>query len=146
MKNINFFVYGSLREGFYNYNKFLDGKIFKKKQGKLHNVKLYHMPYKGYPAIVPGEDYVLGEIMVINKEDYDSTMKALDKMEGFISEGNSENEYHKMLLEVENIENNQNELCYVYFYNKDRDKLFDTEAIYIPNGDWKDYMLNNSII
>ena len=22
MKNINFFVYGSLREGFYNYNKF----------------------------------------------------------------------------------------------------------------------------
>ena len=67
MKNINFFVYGSLREGFYNYNKFLAGKIFKKKQGKLHNVKLYHMPYKGYPAIVPGEDYVLGEIMVINK-------------------------------------------------------------------------------
>lgn len=54
MKNINFFVYGSLREGFYNYNKFLAGKIFKKKQGKLHNVKLYHMPYKGYPAIVPG--------------------------------------------------------------------------------------------
>ena len=70
MKNINFFVYGSLREGFYNYNKFLAGKI----------------------------------------------------------------------------ENNQNEPCYVYFYNKDRDKLFDTEAIYIPNGDWKDYMLNNSII
>ena len=63
MKNINFFVYGSLREGFYNYNKFLAGKIFKKKQGKLHNVKLYHMPYKGYPAIVPGEDYILGEIM-----------------------------------------------------------------------------------
>lgn len=30
MKNINFFVYGSLREGFYNYNKFLAGKIFKK--------------------------------------------------------------------------------------------------------------------
>lgn len=146
MKNINFFVYGSLRDGFYNYNKFLAGKIFKKKEGKLNNIRLYHMPYKGYPAIVQGEDYVLGEIMVINKDDYDSTMKALDKMEGFISEGNSENEYHKMLLEVQDLENNQNELCYVYFYNKDRDKLFDNEAIYLPNGDWKEYMLNNSII
>ena len=146
MKNINFFVYGSLRDGFYNYNKFLAGKIFKKKEGKLNNIRLYHMPYKGYPAIVQGEDYVLGEIMVINKDDYDFTMKALDKMEGFISEGNSENEYHKMLLEVQDLENNQNELCYVYFYNKDRDKLFDNEAIYLPNGDWKEYMLNNSII
>lgn len=145
MKNINFFVYGSLREGFYNYNKFLDGKVLKKKEGKLNNIKLYHMPYKGYPAIISGKDYVLGEIIVINEKDYDSTMKALDEMEGFINEGNSENEYHKMLLEVEDLENNQNELCYVYFYNKDKDNLFDSEAIYLPNGDWKDYMLNNSI-
>ena len=37
-----------------------------------------HMPYKGYPAITPGNDKVLGEIMVINEEEYDETVKDMD--------------------------------------------------------------------
>lgn len=110
MKNINIFVYGSLREGFFNYNKFLAGKVSKKIDAKLNNFKLYHMPYKGYPAIINGQDSVLGEIMVLNESDYDSTIKALDEMEGFLNEGNPENEYHKMILEVENLQNNEKEL------------------------------------
>lgn len=144
MKNINIFVYGSLREGFFNYNKFLAGKVSKKIDAKLNNFKLYHMPYKGYPAIINGQDSVLGEIMVLNESDYDSTIKALDEMEGFLNAGNPENEYHKMILEVENLQNNEKELCYVYFYNKDKDELFASKAIYLPEGNWKEYMLNNS--
>ena len=119
MKNINIFVYGSLREGFFNYDKYLSGKISKKMNAKLNNVELYHMPYKGYPAIINGQDSILGEIMVINEADYDSTLEAMDAMEGFLGEGNPENEYHKMIFEVENLESNEIESCYVYFYNKD---------------------------
>ena len=104
MKNINFFVYGSLREGFFNYDKYLAGKVSKKINAKLENMRLYHMPYKGYPAITPGDDVILGEIMVINEDDYEETMEAMDKMEGFISENNPENEYHKVVLEVENLQ------------------------------------------
>ena len=66
MRNINIFVYGSLREGFFNYNKYLEGKVSNKKEAKLENMKLHHMPYKGYPAITHGNDTILGEIMVIN--------------------------------------------------------------------------------
>ena len=101
MKNINLFVYGSLRQGFFNYEKYLEGKVVKKYEAKLENMKLFHMPYKGYPAITKGEDIVFGEIMIINENDYDETIKAMDEMEGFISENNPENEYHKVILEYQ---------------------------------------------
>lgn len=138
-KNINIFTYGSLREGFFNYNTYLDGKVISNKIGKIKNVDLYHMPYKGYPAIIPGSGEVIGEVMTLS--DYDNVMKAVDKMEGFISEGNPENEYDKKLIEVE-LEDGTKEMCYAYFYNKDCDKSFDKESIFIFDGDWKKYMLN----
>ena len=141
MKKINLFVYGSLREGFFNYNKYLEGKVSNKKEAKLENMKLHHMPYKGYPAITHGNDTILGEIMVINEDDYEETVKAMDEMEGFISENNPDNEYHKVILDVEDITTNKKEKCFVYFYNKDKDKEFDSKSIYISNGDWKKYML-----
>ncbi len=141
MKRINLFVYGSLREGFFNYEKYLKGNVAETKAAKLANMKLYHMPYKGYPAIMFGKDTLIGEIMVLHEESYEETMRAMDEMEGFISEGNPENEYHKVILEVENQETNEKEPCFVYFYNKDKDELFDSSAIYIPHGDWKEHML-----
>ena len=146
MKKINLFVYGSLREGFFNYDKYLAGKVVEKKDAILENMRLYHMPYKGYPAIINGQDSILGEIMVINEADYDSTLEAMDAMEGFLGEGNPENEYHKMIFEVENLESNEIESCYVYFYNKDKDELFDYKAVYLPNGDWKEHMLSNYLV
>ena len=33
--------------------------------------------------------------------------------------------------EVKNLQTNENEKCFVYFYNKDKDKVFDIESIYI---------------
>ena len=131
MRNINIFVYGSLREGFFNYNKYLEGKVSNKKEAKLENMKLHHMPYKGYPAITHGNDTILGEIMVINEDDYEETVKAMDEMEGFISENNPDNEYHKVILDVEDITTNTKEKCFVYFYNKYKDKEFDSKSIYI---------------
>jgi len=142
MKNINIFVYGSLREGFFNYDKYLHGKVVSKSDAILKNMRLYHMPYKGYPAITPGKDIINGEIMVIKENEYEDTVSAMDIMEGFKGEGNPENEYHKVVLEVENINTKEIEKCFVYFYNKDIDESFEKEAIYIPNGDWKNYMLN----
>lgn len=141
MKRINFFVYGSLREGFFNYDKYLDGKVIEKKDAKLENMKLVHLPYKGYPALTFGEDTVYGEIMVLSEEHYEDTMNAMDKLEGFISEKNPENEYDRVILEVEHLHTNEKEKCFVYFYNKDNDPLFDNSAIYLPHGNWREYML-----
>lgn len=145
MKRINLFVYGSLREGFFNYNKYLDGKVIEKKDAKLENMKLYHLPYKGYPALTTGEDTVFGEIMVLSEEHYEDTMNAIDKMEGCIREKHPENEYHKVIFEVENLHTNRKEKCFVYFYNKDKDQLFGNSAIYLPQGNWKEHMLCDSV-
>ncbi len=38
MKNINLFVYGSLREGFFNYNKYLDKKVVVKYDAILNGM------------------------------------------------------------------------------------------------------------
>lgn len=145
MKNTNFFVYGSLREGFFNYEKYLQGKVYDLKPGKIENMSLYHMPYKGYPAIIHGNNAVIGEIVTINEDVYEETMKAMDKMEGFLGYENPENEYHKVLLEVENIHTKEKEKCFVYFYNKDKDDLFNKEALYIKSGNWKEYMLYQNL-
>lgn len=139
-KNVNIFVYGSLRDGFFNYDKYLKGKVSLIEQAKVTNMDLFHMPYKGYPAILPGNGDVIGEVMVV--EDYEDTMKALDKLEGFIGLGNSENEYNKTLLEVEILESGRKEKCYTYCYNKDIDFKFDSEAISIKDGNWKSFMLS----
>ncbi len=141
MNKINIFVYGSLREGFFNYDKYLKGKVIKNIPAVLKGMELYHMPYKGYPAIVPNENnQVFGEIMVVN--DYDETIKAIDEMEGVIDHRHPENEYHKELLTVEHLDTGIKEDCYVYFYNLDNDSIFNEKAIHIPDGDWKKYMLN----
>lgn len=138
-KNINLFVYGSLREGFFNYEKYLQGKVISITPAVLSDMDLYHMPYKGYPAITKGTGKILGEIVVV--ENYEDTISAIDKMEGFISENNPSNEYHKTLLDVKYLDEDKAEQCFVYFYNKDIDKKFNDEAVYIAHGDWKKHML-----
>ena len=138
MSNINIFVYGSLREAFYNYDKYLKGRVIKMTPAVLKNMDLYDLPYKGYPAITKGTGIVQGEIFEV--ENYDDTINAIDIMENFKGEGNPENEYHKTLLEVEHKDGTK-EKCYVYFYNPSIDERFEKDAIYIADGDWKKFKL-----
>lgn len=140
MEQYNLFVYGSLRPNFFNFEKYLEGKTLDIKPAVLKNMDLYHMPYKGYPAITKGTGVVVGEIITV--KDYDSTVKAIDIMEGFLGENNPNNEYHKILLEVNHLNSNKKEKCYTYFYNADIDKDCNEKAVFISDGDWKNYMLN----
>lgn len=139
-KQINIFVYGSLRKDFFNYNKYLKGKVISIKNGKIDNMNVYHMPYKGYPALLNGNGTVYGEIIEINSKIYDETISAIDAMEGFISKNNPKNEYEKILIDVENIDDKKTEQCYAYFYNKHIDPHFINKSIPVYHGDWKKYM------
>lgn len=136
-RELPIFVYGSLREGFFNYDKYLQGKVSKKIDGKIKG-KLYHMPYKKYPALLKGEDIVYGEIMYIN--DYKDTIKALDQLEGYHGSNNISNEYEKNVVQVEEIISGNKIECYLYAYNLNNDKEFKDKAIYIQHGDWKKFM------
>lgn len=138
----NIFVYGSLREGFFNYDIYLKGKVKSIKNAEITGYELYHMPYKGYPAALPGNNIILGEVVEIESENYASTLKAMDKMEGFFGERNPDNEYTRKLVKVKLTDDESYEECYSYFYNKDIDTKFQDEAVYIENGDWKEYMIS----
>ena len=106
------FVYGSLRTGFYNYDKYLKGKVNDAKLGKVKG-KLYHMPHKGYPALLEGEDIVIGEVMTI--ENFEEVMIPMDEMENYYGVNDSRNEYNRIVMDVE-LEDGKTESCYVYYY------------------------------
>lgn len=134
------FVYGSLREGFFNYDKYLSGKVSNITLATVKG-KLYHMPHKGYPALLDGEDVVIGEIMEM--KDFYKDIIAMDEMEGYVSaEDTSLNEYTRTVMIVKNLETNQEESVYVYKYEEFNTEDFESHAIYLPHGDWKKYMLS----
>ena len=68
MEQYNLFVYGSLRPNFFNFEKYLEGKTLDIKPAVLKNMDLYHMPYKGYPAITKGTGVVVGEIITVKDD------------------------------------------------------------------------------
>lgn len=95
------FVYGSLREGFFNYDKYLKNKVSPASLGEVRG-KLFHLPHKGYPALLDGEDTVIGEIMAL--KDFYEDIVSLDQMEGFRSfEDISINEYIRTTINVKNL-------------------------------------------
>lgn len=134
------FVYGSLRTGFYNYDKYLKGKVNDAKLGKVKG-KLYHMPHKGYPALLEGEDIVIGEVMTI--ENFEEVMIPMDEMENYYGVNDSRNEYNRIVMDVE-LEDGKTESCYVYYYAMNDEEVFNNNSIYINNGDWASYMLKKT--
>ncbi|MGH4121989.1 MAG: gamma-glutamylcyclotransferase family protein [Clostridium sp.] len=134
--NKKIFVYGSLLENFYNYNKYLALKVEKMNYGKVLG-KLYHLKNKGYPAMIRGNDFIYGEIFELY--DWERTVARLDELEGYFGDGNSDNMYNKTLIEVEVLPGKSKELAYVYMYNC-KDELELSKEIYLPEGNWRNFM------
>lgn len=130
------FVYGSLMEGFFNSEKALVGKVERRIKAKTKG-KLYHLANKGYPALVDGEDTVYGELLVM--KDLDATFPALNKIENYFGENDPKNEYHRVVIEVETLDGHK-ELAYAYKYNEDNVENQKDKRVYIPSGNWREYM------
>lgn len=141
IEKLNVFVYGSLRMGYFNYDKYLKGHVKNVRSARVKG-KLYHMPNKGYPALVDGNDYVYGEVMEI--DNYKEVMVSMDEMEGYFGEENKDNEYNRIPLNVEILQSNSIEKCYVYKYNLIHDKEFIAHRQYVDSGDWSKRLLKSS--
>ena len=89
------FVYGSLMRGFWNYDRYLHGKGEFIGVGSLEG-DLFHLP-DGYPALLPGEGTVWGEVIKLLDK---STINALDRLEGH-TPGGGNNLYNREQREVE---------------------------------------------
>lgn len=131
------FVYGSLSEGFYNHDIYLKGKVLTKHEAKTKG-KLFHLGGKGYPAMVDGDEWVYGELVTI--EDYEKTVEEMDEMEHYYGEDNNENEYNRVILEVELIGTNQKVKAYTYKYNEESEYELKNRHEEIQHGDWRKFM------
>ncbi|XEC31266.1 divalent cation tolerance protein CutA [Streptomyces fradiae] len=75
-----FFVYGTLRPGGYNHDRFLAGRIGTEAEAVLHGAVLHDGP--GYPYAVPAErGRVVGSLLTPSSGDYLDLFGLLDRLE-----------------------------------------------------------------
>jgi len=131
------FVYGSLREGFHNYQKYLVDRVEKSELGIVQG-ELFDLEGLGYPALLHGSNQVAGEILTL-KGDVTTLLKELDELECYFGENNPTNEYDKKIVGVFNTVTQQEEQLPVYFYNMNNPDVNKDIMISISDGDWKKY-------
>ena len=135
------FVYGSLRSDMFNYETYLNGKVEETQKATMQG-ELFHLDNKGYPAVIPGEGEVVGELMTF--KDFESTLKDLDELEAYVEGEEAENEYNRKIVDV-TLEDGSTEKAYYYEYNPTADYNKDDQLIKVEDGDWKTYMDNMKI-
>ena len=106
------FVYGTLRVGMYNYEKYYK-EYDSFRQNAYVKGLLYTLKGKVYPALTEGTQMVLGEIHEVPDEVQDE----VDLMEGFFGEGVIENEYDKTVSDIYDADGKVIDCLPVYFYN-----------------------------
>lgn len=140
MKTKKMFVYGSLMENFFNYDKFLKGHVLEIKKGCVYGT-LYHLHNKGYPGfIMEGDDPVFGEIISFRFSE--SLQNALDKLEGYRGIYHGENAYNRCQLDVYECKTQLKERLDVYVYNMNASKNQEDQRLYLRGGSWRKYMEN----
>lgn len=132
------FVYGSLMKDFFNYKKFLEGKVIKVEMAYVKG-SLYHLKNKGYPGFIEeGNDYVYGEIITYKTDD--DLVKALDLLEDYSGVYHIENAYNRCKSMVFNMEEANFEELDVYVYNPKATCNLKDNRLYLNEGSWRRYM------
>jgi gamma-glutamylcyclotransferase (GGCT)/AIG2-like uncharacterized protein YtfP len=130
--DLHIFVYGTLKPGAANFDRYCGGKVFKSQHGYTQGY-LYELPSLGYPGMIHGIDRVHGFILSFN----DTTILAeLDELEDYDPHRQPiENEYNRELVTTYTIDGIPYLSAWTYFMNLDRVKVLG--GILIPNGWWK---------
>ena len=132
------FVYGTLREGQYNYGKYFKGYVLHKEEAYVKGA-LYTIKGVVYPALIDGEDMILGEILTLSEQ---VCMQDVDEMEGFYGEGCIENEYNKVQCLIYDKEWNPLTYLSVYKYNLENPKQKHLLGDKIVENDYVAYRKN----
>lgn len=129
------FVYGSLMEGFFNYEKALKGKVLSRAHGRVRGI-LYHQTVKAYPAMVAGDGWVAGEILEL--DDFDRVLEIGDRIESYEGPHGKDNEYDRRITDIE--ADGKIVRAWAYWYSRNDLGTPQNPAILIPNGDWRKFM------
>lgn len=92
--NLPFFVYGTLRPGEINHDRFLRGRTAHEEAGLLRGAVLYEGP--GYPyAVEAPEGEVRGELVTARPQAYEELLALLDRLEEYVP-GDPRNLYDRV--------------------------------------------------
>lgn len=129
-KQLPVFVYGTLRKGYGNYLRLLEGKtdtiMEANTTGEMYSVG-------GFPAVVPGADTIIGELVYIKPKLYDKVMADLDRLEGYVPEDINQSMYIRKVVDVVTASGKVVE-AYIYIWNSGV-----TSLPKVHSGDWKQF-------
>ncbi|MBO8167927.1 MAG: gamma-glutamylcyclotransferase [Thermoanaerobacteraceae bacterium] len=128
------FVYGTLMEGFWNYEKILKPYVLKIDKAWVRGT-LYHLP-QGYPALTDGDGKVAGQLMECKQ--FGKVVALLDELEDYYGPGR-DNLYERVTKEVF-LSNGEKREAFAYIYSPARTKELERFGILVAGGDWRQYM------
>ncbi|AJF65074.1 divalent cation tolerance protein CutA [Streptomyces vietnamensis] len=120
-----FFVYGTLRPGGYNHDRFLAGRIGTEADAVLHGAVLHDGP--GYPYVVPAHGgRVVGTLLTPSSGDYSDLFGLLDRLELPVG-------YERVAMDVERVRDGAKVSAWVFLASPDAPL-----GPVIESGDWFD--------
>lgn len=124
------FVYGTLKPGEINYQRFCAGKVVEEKKA-IAQGHLFALPF-GYPAMTPGDAKVQGYLLTFADPE---VLQALDLLEDYHQERSPEqNEYNRQLIATFNLSGELLETAWAYLMNPALVRRYG--GIFLPSGSW----------
>ena len=130
--DIHIFVYGTLKPGATNFDRYCGGKVVKIQRGYVEGC-LYELPLLGYPGMTNGTDRVHGFILSFLDR---TILIELDELEDYHPHRQpAENEYNRELVNTYTLDGNIYLSAWVYLMTLDRIEQLD--GMILPNGWWE---------
>ena len=136
MNNLQVFVYGTLKPGERNYERYCAGKVVEEKRAIAFG-ELFSLP-AGYPAMIPGNAKIHGFLLTFP----DSTvLQKLDNLEGYDpSRAEAQNEYNRHQIETYNPSGQPLAIAWAYLMTPAQVRR--QKGILLPSGLWS-HLKNN---
>ena len=126
---VNVFVYGTLKPGEFNYQRYCTGKVMRAKRA-IALGQLYALPF-GYPAMTLGEGKVQGYLLTFS----DKILSQLDWLEGYDPHRPAaENEYNRQQVETYDLSLVSLGTAWVYLMSPEQ--VHTWGGILIPDAWW----------
>ena len=135
MMRLPFFVYGTLRPGELNHDRYLRGRIRSERPGRLADAVLYDGPGYPYAVAEPG-GVVHGELVTTLPEAYEELIAALDELEECLP-GDPRSLYERVARRVTLDADGAAVLAWVYVAGPTVVARLRARGRLIEGGDWR---------
>jgi gamma-glutamylcyclotransferase (GGCT)/AIG2-like uncharacterized protein YtfP len=130
LNSVKVFVYGTLKPGEINYDRYCVGKVVQEKPAIAYG-QLYHLSL-GYPGMILGGGQVQGFLLTFADS---AIFDSLDELEDYNpNRPQEDNEYNRQKIEVYDLVGQSLGLAWVYFMTLE--KVQDFQGVLIPSGCW----------